>query len=98
MDTAQVPTSREKRDLLEVLVYDGISEVGANKNTDLCPEMGPVAPDSARGLTVTLDKIGLHALNCFDRTAGGRSRLRNVDHSELIWRIYAYMARFRAGG
>ena len=80
-----------------VSVYDGISEVVANENTDLCPEMGPAAPDSARGLAVTLDNTGL--LNCFDRTAGGRSRLRNVDHSELICAyVPIYMAGSRAGG
>ncbi len=71
MDTAEAPASRDERDLLGVLLYHGISEVGANKDTDLYAEMAPVAPDSARGLTVTLDKIGLHALDCFDRTARG---------------------------
>jgi hypothetical protein len=71
MDTAEAPTSRDERDLLGVFAYDGISEVGANKDMDSYPEMARLAPDSARGLTVALDKIGLHALNWFDRRARG---------------------------
>ena len=79
MDTAEAPTSRDERDLHRVFAYDGISEVGTNKDTDLDREMGPVAPDSARGLAVTLDNSGL-----LPSTASTGRQGVGVDYATLI--------------
>ena len=71
MDTAEAPTSRDERDLLGVWSTTGSLRWVQTKIRTYTLKWVRFAPDSARGLTVTLDKIGLHALNWFDRRARG---------------------------
>ena len=64
----------------EDIQNDGIQNVGAVASRDRYVEMGPIAPGVERPLTVILDKTGLHALNCVDRT----TEAEGIDYATLI--------------